>query len=175
MLPSWEERLTLGAGKVITNNTRKNGSWVGWRSPHGKVGPRRAKWTKIMMWNRTACCLNFRALLLLEFFCAKNWVWADGLGTWGKIAKYAGARSRKVWRGVPHQGIWVFLGNGENPLTVSKAKSDLIRPVCPQDRKVTGLQWVGWAGWRKTKSRVQSVGRVSNPRNQWSLPELRWR
>ena len=26
MLPSWEERLTLGAGKVITNNTRKNGS-----------------------------------------------------------------------------------------------------------------------------------------------------
>lgn len=110
-----------------------------------------------------------------NFLCAKNWVWADGLGTWGKIAKYAGARSRKVWRGVPHQGIWVFLGDGENPLTVSKAKSDLIRPVCPQDRKVTGLQWVGWAGWRKTKSRVQSVGRVSNPRNQWSLPELRWR
>lgn len=56
-----------------------------------------------------------------------------------------------MWCGVPHQGIWAFLGDGENPLTISKAKSDLIRPS-PQDRKVTGLQWVGWAGCAKPKA-----------------------
>lgn len=41
---------------------------------------------------------------------------------------------------MPRQGIWAFPKDGENPSTVSKEKSDLIRLVSPQYRKVIELQ-----------------------------------
>lgn len=51
----------------------------------------------------------------------------------------AGAGSRKVRCGavcVPHEGVWAFPGDSENLPTASKGKSELVRLVRPQYRRV---------------------------------------
>lgn len=43
--------------------------------------------------------------------------------------------------GLPCQGVWAFSEDSKNPLTVSKEKTALVRPVSHQCRKVIVLQW----------------------------------
>lgn len=60
--------------------------------------------------------------------------------------------------GLPCQGVWAFPEDSKNPLTVSKEKTALVRPVSHQYRKVFVLQWgMGWMVQNQTQSPIRRL------------------
>lgn len=75
---------------------------------------------------------------------------------------------------MPHQGVWAFPEDSEDPLMSLRSRV-ILTTVSPQHRKVIVLARRGWVGWCKTKNGGQLVSHVNNPRKTWSLPGLRQR